>query len=52
MSENYEMAVFDAMAFALAFFYFQNRKKLFGERKSLHAFATRNLSESDVQLNP
>ncbi len=34
MSEQYQMPVFDAMAFALTFFYFRNRKRLLEERKA------------------
>ena len=37
MSEQYEMPVFDAMAFAQAFFCFRNRKRLREERKLLRA---------------
>jgi hypothetical protein len=35
MSEQYEMPVFDDMAFAQAFFYFRNRKRLLEQRKLL-----------------
>ena len=37
MSEQYEMPVFDAMAFAQAYFYFRNRKRLSEERKPFYA---------------
>ena len=37
MSEQYEMPVFDAMAFAQAYFYFHNRKRLSLERKPFYA---------------
>src|SRR2546427_7977218 len=37
MSEQYEMPVFDSMAFAQAFFYFRNRKRLREERKALRS---------------
>ena len=35
MSEQYQMPVFDAMAFAMTFFYFRNRKQLREGRKLL-----------------
>ena len=35
MSEQYEMPVFDAMAFAQTFFYLQKRKRLAHERKAI-----------------
>src|SRR5712692_6710661 len=40
MSEQYEMPVFDAMAFALTFLYFRNRKRLREERKALRTLTS------------
>lgn len=37
MSEHSAMPVFDAMAFALTFFYFRNRKRLCEERKPIRS---------------
>jgi hypothetical protein len=37
MNEQYKMPIFDAMAFALTFFYFRERKRLFEERKAIRS---------------